>query len=76
MNNGFHLFMKEAARQDSSTARIPKVRWLTFEQLKGHSGGIPVDPDLMGYIRIPYNWKEYVFHRVVLSASNLSLRTD
>ena len=31
---GFDLFMKEAARQESSTARIPKIPWLTFEQFK------------------------------------------
>ena len=34
VNNGFDLFMKEAASQDSSTARIPKIPWLTFEQFK------------------------------------------
>ena len=34
MNNDFDLFMKEAARQDSSTARIPKIHRLTFEQFK------------------------------------------
>ena len=49
--------------------------WLTFEHFQGHSGGIPIDPELMRYIRIPYNWKEYIFTRVALSASNLPLRT-
>ena len=34
MNNGFDLSMKEAARQDSSTARIPTIPWLICEQLK------------------------------------------
>ena len=24
---------------------------------------IPVDPELMEYIRIPHKWKEYFFHR-------------
>ena len=33
-NNGFDSFMKEATRQDSSTVRIPKSPWLTFEQFK------------------------------------------
>ena len=28
----FDLFMKKAARQDSSTARIPQIPWLAFEQ--------------------------------------------
>ena len=44
--------------------------------IQGHSGGISIDPELMVYIRIPYSWKEYVFHRVVLSAFNLFLRMD
>ena len=34
MNNGFDLFMKVAARQDSSTARTPKNPGLTFEQFQ------------------------------------------
>ena len=27
------------------------------------SGGIPIEPDLMGYVKIPRNWKRYIFHR-------------
>ena len=59
---GFDLFMKEAARQDSSTVRIPKIPWLTSEQFKDTL----VEYQLTwvdGYILIPYNWKEYIFHR-------------
>ena len=33
-DNGFDLFMKEAARQELSIVRIPKIPWLTFEQFK------------------------------------------
>ena len=29
---------------------------------QGHSGGIPIEPELMGYVFIPRNWKRYVFH--------------
>ena len=29
----------------------------------GHSGGISILPELMGYTSIPYNWEEYIFHR-------------
>ena len=32
--NGFDVSMKEAARRGSSTARISKIPWLTFEQFK------------------------------------------
>ena len=31
---GFDLSMKGAARQETNTARIPKIPWLTFEQFK------------------------------------------
>ena len=33
-----------------------------FWAIQGHSGGIPFDPELMVYIRIPYNWKKYIYH--------------
>ena len=45
-----------------------------FRAIQGHSGGIPIDPELMEHIRIPYNWMKYIFTEVVLSASNLSLK--
>ena len=31
--------------------------------IQGHYGGISVDPELMGHTRIPFHWKEYIFHR-------------
>ena len=34
-----------------------------FRAIQGHSGGIPIDPELMVYIRIPDNWKGFFFHR-------------
>ena len=34
-----------------------------FRAIRGHSGGIPIDPELMGYVQIPYNWKKNVFTR-------------
>ena len=52
--------------------------WLTSESnVKDTLGGITIDPELMGHILIPYNWKGiYFLTGVVLSASNLSWRTD
>ena len=48
-----------------------------FRAIQGHSGGIPIDPKLMGYIRIPQNWKRFIFHRgCSFSIFSLSLRTD
>ena len=76
ISNGFDLFMKEAARQDSSTARIPKNSLAYFRAVQGHSGGIAIDPELRLYILIPYSWKQYLFHKVALSAFNLSMRTE
>ena len=34
-----------------------------FRALQGHSGGITIAPVLMQHILIPYNWKQFVFHR-------------
>ena len=31
--------------------------------IQGHSGGIPTEPELMGYVFVPRNWKRYIFHR-------------
>ena len=47
--------MKEAARQDSSTeyCEDSKNSLAHFRAIQGHSGGIPIGPELMEYIRIP-----------------------
>ena len=34
-----------------------------FRAVQGHSGGIPIVPELMGYTSFPYNCKECIFHR-------------
>ena len=47
-----------------------------FRAIQGHSRGITINPELMEHIPIPYNGKSLFFTGVVLSASNLSLRTD
>ena len=31
--------------------------------IQRHSGGIPIETELMGYVKIPPNWKRYIFHK-------------
>ena len=47
-----------------------------FRAIQGHSGGIPIDPELMVKIRIPTIGRDLCFTEVVLSESNPSSRTD
>ena len=35
-----------------------------FRAIQGHTGGIPIDPELMECIRIPFNWKRFIYHRL------------
>ena len=35
---------------------------LFLRAIQGHSGGTPINPDLMNYTLIPYNWKEHIYH--------------
>ena len=62
-STGFHSFMKETARQESSTAKIPKKSLANCRAIQAHNGGIPTDPELMEFIRILFKWKEFIFHR-------------
>ena len=34
-----------------------------FRAIQGHSGGIPISPELMKYTPISYDWKKYLFHK-------------
>ena len=31
--------------------------------IQGHSGGIPISPELTNYAFNPYKWKEYILHK-------------
>ena len=31
--------------------------------IQGHSGGIPIGPEMMNFTLVAYNWKEHIYHR-------------
>ena len=39
---------------------------ILLQAIQGHSGGIPIEPDSMEYVKIPTNWKKYINHRGLL----------
>ena len=57
----------EVPRRGWSTARVPKIPWCNF--------GNMIAPALMGHVAIPYNWKEFVFHRGCSFNINSSFET-
>ena len=53
--------------EGSNTMRIEFCKenngYLCHERsIQGHSGGIPISPELMNYTVITYNWKEHIYH--------------
>ena len=40
-----------------------------LQAIQGHSGGIPIRPEIMEYIVFPYNWKKDIFHKGISSNS-------
>ena len=67
--------MKEAARGGSSTARIPKIPWLSFEQSKDTFVVYQLTLSWWGIFGFLTIEKSLCFTGVVLSAFNLSLGT-
>ena len=57
------LIHEGSSRKKKEYCEDSKKSLAYFRARQGHSGGISIDPELVEYIRIPYNWKEYVFHR-------------
>ena len=43
--------------------------------IQGHTGENMIAPELMGHVAIPYNWKEFIFHRVCSYNANSFLDT-
>ena len=68
--------------EGSSKARIEYCERSTkssayFRAIQKHSGGVPIDHELMRHIRVPSKWEKYFLpQRFFLSAFNLSWRMD
>ena len=50
-------------RNDSNIAKIKMGIHVISELFRGHSGGMPMRPELVTYTPIPHDWKEYHHHR-------------
>ena len=45
--------------------------------IHGHSGGFPIEPELMGYAKNPPNWKKYIYQRGLMVLSvHIGTTTD
>ena len=60
---GFITFIREATKQDSNIANNSRGEWVYIRTIQGHTDGMAIMPELIGYVSIPYNWKEFIFHR-------------
>ena len=60
---GYKRSLKAAPRKGLSTVKT-KMEFLCYlRAIQGHSGGIPIEPELMGYDKNDPNWKTYKNHR-------------
>ena len=37
--------------------------FLQIRAIQGHTGGKLIKPELLGHVAVPYNWKEFIFHK-------------
>ena len=58
------IHLLETTRWSSNVAWVPVVKkpYCTFVPW-GHTGGKLMTPELLGHVTIPYNWKEFTFHK-------------
>ena len=62
-NHWIHLIHEGSSERRVEYCVDHKNSLCYLRAIQGHSGGIPVVPELVGYTSIPYDWKEYIFHR-------------
>ena len=62
--NGLVTSIGAATRRDSNIAWIQeKDLYIWIYAIQGRTGGVTIQPELMNHVLIPYNWKEFIFHR-------------
>ena len=54
-------FRKSAARPEYCLDNKKSLCYI--RSIQGHSGGVPIRPEMREYTFVPCNWKESVFHR-------------
>ena len=59
---GYKGSLKAAQRQEWSTVKT-KMDFCYLQAIQGHSGGIPIELEMMGYVKIPPNRKKHLHHR-------------
>ena len=57
------LIHEGSSKQWMVSCEDSKNSLVYFRAIQGHSGGIFVEPELTGYIRILHKWKRFNFHR-------------
>ena len=60
MKHGYKRFFEGRTKKRIECCKI-KDGFLCA--IQGHSGGIPIEPELLGYVIIPRKWKRYILHR-------------
>ena len=58
-------FGDRGAREISAKDWLPKNSLTYTCAIQSDASGNMIAPDLMGHVTMPYNWKEFVFHRVL-----------
>ena len=62
-NQWIHLIHEGSSKKRVEYCLDNKKSLCYLRAIQRHSGGIPIRPEMMEYTFIPYDWKEYIFHR-------------